>query len=106
MTEMCEGIAICTPPEEDKAPEDKEKSPIKIRIALFFDGTLNNRTNIEANERPEHHKYDTLKSRASFENGRTNIAIMETHMEDKIPSGYQVYKHLYIPGQGTFDLKG
>lgn len=105
MTEMCEGIAIYTPPKEEKAPEEKEKISIKLRIALFFDGTLNNRTNIDANEGPDKHKYDVFKDRGSFENGRTNIAIMESHMEKGIPPGYQAYQHFYIPGHGTFDLE-
>ena len=105
MTEICEGVAIAPPEQAEEKKEEKEKQPVKIRIALFFDGTLNNRTNIEAREDNDKHYLDNQEAGNSFENGRTNIAIMETHMAKDLPCGYEVYKHFYIPGQGTFDLK-
>ncbi|PKF60331.1 hypothetical protein CW745_15410 [Psychromonas sp. psych-6C06] len=106
MTEICEKVAIATPPKAEKEPEEKEKKPIKVRLAIFFDGTLNNRTNIEAREQNTQHYLDHTKAGSSFENGRTNVAIMETHMKEEVPSEYDLYKSMYVPGQGTFDLEG
>lgn len=106
MTEICESVAIDIPEAPPQEKQEKEKTPVKVRIAIFFDGTLNNRTNIEAKEKNTQHYLDHTKSGSSFENGRTNVAIMENHMEDKVPAGYDLYKSLYVPGQGTFDLEG
>jgi len=106
MTELCEGVCIPVVEQEEKKQEEVKRKPKKIRIALFFDGTLNNRTNIEAREKNSQHYLDNTKPGDSFENGRTNIAIMETHMTKAIPSGYDYFECIYTPGQGTFDLEG
>ncbi len=46
MTQLGEGVS---PPEIDK-PEEKEEEvkSVKIRYSVFFDGTLNNKTNINS----------------------------------------------------------
>jgi len=90
--------------EEKKERTDKKK-PLKIRISLFFDGTLNNRINIEEREKDSPiYKENKTDDANSYDNGRTNIAIMEPHVsEDKADyaGDYDlVYKH-YIPGQGA-----
>lgn len=106
MTQCLEGICI---PAQEQAEEEKEevkKKPKKIRIALFFDGTLNNRTNIQAREKNTEHYLDNTEPGSSYENGRTNIAVMETHMTNEIPDGYDYFESAYRPGQGTFDLEG
>jgi hypothetical protein len=94
MTELCEGIAIAPPEQAAEKEEEIKKEPIKIRIALFFDGTLNNRTNIEAREDDDQHYLDYTEAGSSFENGRTNIAIMETHMTEVIPDGYDYFESI------------
>ena len=106
MTEMCEGVLPPAPENERK----NEKKPLKIRIVLFFDGTLNNRINIEEREKHEmgeaSEAYSNFRTddANSYDNGRTNIAIMEPHLskekEDYTGDYDLVYKH-YIPGQGA-----
>lgn len=114
------GLGQFTPEEFEEATKDKK--PLKIRISLFFDGTLNNRDNIEEREmrefgkserteheiKPEIEEEDysefTEGETNSYQNGRTNIAIMEPHVSVKKDdySDYDfVYKH-YVAGQGTF----
>lgn len=90
-------------------PEDKDE--ISVRLSLFYDGTLNNRVNIDAREKntKEFQKLQKkwFTSTDSFDNGRTNIAIMEPHLRVKKDSnGYDIALKEYIEGQGTFDLKG
>lgn len=115
-------LSQATPEEIEEAK--KGKDPIKIRIMLFYDGTLNNRLNIKEREMrelgPDERKNRKLKTEVSdedyddytedssnsYDNGRTNIAIMEPHVSEKkenYKSDYDfVYKH-YIPGQGTIN---
>lgn len=112
---------------EDKKPRTDNKLPKKIRISLFFDGTLNNRDNIEEREKEELSEKDKnpttgsqiykefhTKGANSYDNGRTNIAIMEPHVSadkaDYMPDFDLVYK-AYIAGQGALthlkdDVKG
>lgn len=98
------------PPTLEKQPEDpKDKEPLTIRIHLLFDGTNNNRDNIAERETFEsggddeseaHQKFGTVDS--SYDNGRTNIAIMEPHIVDgKDKSGYSIVVKVYVEGQGT-----
>lgn len=117
------GLGQFTPEEFEEATKDKK--PLKIRICLFFDGTLNNRFNIEEREKREiaaerqtelgietkveDDDYDefTKKGPTSFDNGRTNIAIMEPQVITKKSANKDydfVYKH-YISGQGTIQYQ-
>jgi hypothetical protein len=114
MPEGGECVAVTTIEEEQEKTIDKEA--ISIRFSLFFDGTLNNRTNIEERE-----KYETGDSSVSYkeegdggansyDNGRTNIALMEPHapnkMEKKCETGCDYVFKVYIEGQGTFNKEG
>jgi len=106
MTEMCEGVHVPCENKEDEVKE-VELKPKTIRIALFFDGTLNNRSNISAREKESddylwHHDSD---GGDSYDNGRTNIAIMQSHVGTDC-SDYDFFSSGYIEGQGTFNLKG
>jgi len=107
------GLSQFTPEQYQETIKDKD--PIKVRIALFYDGTLNNRVNIAEREKREldmklelelkdFHKYSKGDSN-SYNNGRTNIAIMEPHLLETA-EGYDVFLKVYIEGQGTFDLEG
>lgn len=89
----------------DNTPREEDgKEPKTIRIAMFFDGTLNNRLNIAEREKgssiydQKHGKGDN-----SYDNGRTNIALMEPHVTGT-SLAYHLYYKSYIEGQGTFDL--
>jgi len=91
----------------------KNKKPINVRISLFYDGTLNNRVNISEREKAKlkqlivspYYSHKTDDGNNSYDNGRTNIAIMEPHLRKK-SDGYDIALKEYIEGQGTFDLKG
>ena len=111
MTELIEGYS---PPTLEKTPEDPVgKKPLTIRIILLCDGTNNNKDNIaeresfEVNQKDEsdiHKKFGTLGS--SYDNGRTNIASLEPHVESgEGVSGYSVVVKIYVQGQGTFNFK-
>ncbi|MES2675396.1 MAG: DUF2235 domain-containing protein [Pseudomonadota bacterium] len=104
MAELMEGVQ---PPAVEQAEEKlDDKLPLKIRIALFFDGTLNNRFNIDEREgATEIYKANAPKKGPnSYDNGRTNVAIMEQNIRDTA-SGYDVALKHYIEGQGTFNLE-
>ena len=104
---MLTGLAVYTP--EEIQEDIKDKKPIKIRIALFFDGTMNNRMNIEERELHQLGKEDkvtaedyakfTKNPANSYMNGRTNIAIMEPNVEETA-DGYELFYKHYIAGQG------
>jgi len=111
MTQILEAFASFFSKEEPKQEIKKEK--IKIRFSLFFDGTLNNRTNIEEREKAEMGMASEIyKNKGdggsnSYDNGRTNIAIMEPLVPiTKDKKGYDYSFKVYIEGQGTFDKKG
>lgn len=123
--EIGEGTATYSEPEE---PAD-EVEKITIRFSVFFDGTLNNRTNIDArlvssssNEMAKDEQaiaaelkgqmsdeefqralrvYKKYKGVGSYENGYTNIAKMERYILDA--EGYDKTFHSYIEGPGTDD---
>lgn len=130
MTQVGEAISALF---KEKEPEpDPDKTGIKIRVALFFDGTLNNRNNIERREKAEiaqgkpepepqfDEKGKKIKTDAelynenrdpsgpnSYDNGRTNIAIMEAQVPQILSKegDYDFWLKLYIEGQGTFNDK-
>ena len=100
----------------DDKEEKIEKKPIKIRVSLFFDGTLNNRTNLEQREKHEtgqssaSYKEEGDGGQNSYDNGRTNIALLEpsapNEENQKGKTGYDYVFKLYVEGQGTFNNEG
>lgn len=101
-------------PANDSPPEDpKDKDPLIIRIHLLYDGTNNNRANISEREKfetkqtSESYKEHGGTAVNSYDNGRTNIAIMESDVEEyKDKNGYNVAIKVYVEGQGTFNNGG
>lgn len=100
-------VHVYTPPTLDES-EDSEKDAIILRIHLLFDGTNNNKHNISKRETFEstdtesesHKKHGDVGS--SYDNGRTNIAVMEPHVVDgKEKGGYSYVVKVYVEGQGT-----
>ncbi len=115
------------PPKRDKNEPEKK---IKIRYALFFDGTSNNVNNINARLvsvdpktltleekktaadlknsmdleqlKKAHHVYSENKGGDnSYENGYTNIVKLERHFDDKPQGDYAVQLSTYVDGAGT-----
>lgn len=109
MSEIGEAIANFFSGKDE--PEKKtNKKPLKIRFALFFDGTQNNRTNIEEREKAEtgeaseSYRTEGKADANSYDRGRTNIAVMEPLVPiTKGKNGYDYCFKIYIEGQGTFD---
>ena len=90
----------------EQKEERKKKTALKIRISIFFDGTLNNRENIEEREKnsDSYKKNKTKDGVNSYDNGRTNIAIMEPHVSTKktdYAGNYDFVYKAYIAGQGA-----
>ncbi|MCP4472817.1 MAG: hypothetical protein GY815_19430, partial [Gammaproteobacteria bacterium] len=94
--------------DKEQNASEQNKIPKKIRVAIFFDGTLNNRINVEEREKDSeiYQKYgDPEDGESSYDNGRTNIAIMEPHVFETA-DGFDHCMKVYVEGQGTFNLKG
>ena len=70
-------------------PEFEEEPTVTVRISVFFDGTGNNRANVE--------------SKLS-KNSQSNVEKMETTTKDKHP-GYDHYTSVYVEGISTADGK-
>lgn len=110
MTDVNEGYQ---PPKKEKAPEDpKDKKPLLIRIHLLCDGTKNNKNNIAEREQFEQgmgsssYRKQGTGSDNSYDNGKTNIAIMEPHVDVGLnKNGYDAVVKVYVEGQGTFNLE-
>lgn len=106
MTQLGESVAVTAIPEDKKNEVAKKK--LKIRFSLFFDGTLNNRSNIAEREQFElgnttkTYKTEGDGGNNSYDNGRTNVAIMEPHIK-KVQSSDGFSFKIYIEGQGTFN---
>jgi len=131
MTQLGESVS---PPEVDKAEEKEEEvKSVKMRYSVFFDGTLNNKTNIDArlvtadakdltkeeqktavdlknNMSVEEldwaqHAYEDNKDVDSFENGYTNIVKLERHVDTVPAAPYDLGFASYLEGPGTRDGK-
>lgn len=72
----------------------EENRPAKIRVSVFFDGTLNNRTNTWLGEK------GTIKD-DSYKNALTNIAILELYHRKNTEYDYSL--SVYVEGIGTTD---
>lgn len=112
MTQVGEKVDVYTPPPIEKGEDSPpNKQPITLRIMLFCDGTNNNRENIKKRELHEIGvKNQTYKdfggASTSYDNGRTNIANLEPHVESgENIGGYSHVIKFYVPGQGTFNYE-
>ncbi|MCP4431710.1 MAG: DUF2235 domain-containing protein [Gammaproteobacteria bacterium] len=105
MSQFGEGGYSAAPDEVEEKQEETKK--IRVRISLFFDGTLNNRINID--QRIEDEKdpgtnktYQRYKDgENSYEGEYTNIARMERYIDNA--KDYQVTLSSYTEGAGTQD---
>ncbi|VAW57057.1 hypothetical protein MNBD_GAMMA07-2420 [hydrothermal vent metagenome] len=119
MTELSEK-SFDSPPivEEPEIPETVKH--IKVRFSVFFDGTLNNRNNIDTRlafekasdlsklDFEKHKIYRKCKTEDSFKADYTNVATMEGYVKDSTDlaekiNGYDLTLKTYIDGSGTED---
>jgi hypothetical protein len=77
-------------------PNDKPVNTIDVSLNLFFDGTLNNKTNTQAG--PQH---SSSNGNDSYANDFSNVA----KGYDAIDSNAQNQVSYYVEGIGTVDLK-
>ena len=115
MTQMGESSASATIKEE--LIEDKTVERIKVRLSVFFDGTLNNRTNTDllnilkkeaeddGKKLSDKELYKFAKSGSSYGSDYTNVAKMERYIEITNDKEYQKKMAIYIEGPGTDDKK-
>lgn len=109
---------LAPPPPEDEPPaEEPKKEPVTLRFSVFFDGTGNNRGNIQARKSkdsdykivqkqnpPEEGANKKIGSSvASFESDFSNIAIMEETFDQSTGADY--HASVYVEGVGTYDLR-
>lgn len=112
MPQLGEAVFV-PPPKSSNEKGDDPKKAVTIRCALFFDGTLNNRVNVNA-RKTNSEAYQATKSLwhrttgwgsgkgdGSYENDESNIAKMEPHIEDA--DGFDLTIKVYTEGAGTFD---
>jgi len=94
------GETVFLPPKDPEDSEEDNSERIRVRISIFFDGTLNNRVNTE--HRVEGTDiYEKNEGQGSFENDYTNVAKMERYIEDA--KDYDITLSTYIEGPGTVD---
>lgn len=84
----------------DESSELPKLPSISIRASLFFDGTLNNRTNVAVG--PEGAAW--LANLGSYDNDYSNISKLESFFESSADA--DVFFSLYIEGIGTINGGG
>jgi hypothetical protein len=125
MTEFCEGVELPAPDTEE--PRKDKKTGVNVRCIMLFDGTMNNKTNIQSRiDRDEFYKTSISKWKkikhsvasvfnenanaptggTSYENGFTNIATLDKHVKTESANGYHLVVKIYTEGAGTIDNKG
>jgi hypothetical protein len=111
-------IPSCSAKDEFLENNSSKKSDEKIkefRFSLFFDGTLNNRANVQARKESTDEKFvgpvqgrwafdKHGKKGTSYQNYYTNIVFLERYM---LPLHKEDFKHyqIYIEGIGTDDFQ-
>ncbi|WP_024459840.1 phospholipase effector Tle1 domain-containing protein [Marinimicrobium sp. LS-A18] len=110
MTQVGEGVFVPQPPISGGDEGDEGKKKLSVRLLLFFDGTANNRTNVEERENNTEvyqelqDQWLGLKAYQSYNNGRSNIALLEAQVDDRTPpKGFDYARKLYVEGAGTED---
>lgn len=125
MTEFCEGVELPIPDNEE--PRKDKKTAVNVRCIMLFDGTMNNKTNIQSRiDRDGFYKASIsrwkkikhgvasvfsdnpspLTGATSYENGFTNIATLDKHIKTDPANGYDLVVKIYTEGAGTIDNKG
>ncbi len=94
---------------DNYTPPPPPKGTIDIRIGVFFDGTMNNRTNTNARLGTAEDKAKAAKAyknygggNSSYENDWSNIARLETAYTENLG---QFVSKVYIEGIGTEDYQ-
>ena len=84
-------------------PQNRNKTGIKIAVAIFFDGTGNNRSN--TNSRVNSQQAGQAKKwSGSYSNWHSNVSLLEHFNRKREPARREV--SIYVEGIGTTNMKG
>ena len=114
------GESIELPPvEPPKQEEDDDGSVhINLRVSLFYDGTKNNRENVQSRQSTRQDKnaaYQATRAKkyvvfgeldsgdVSYTNDESNISFLEAYLESKT-KGNDLHLKVYTEGAGTVNL--
>src|SRR6187431_1236941 len=104
------GEAVKPPAAEQQEEPVGDKKPVKVRCVLLYDGTGNNKTNINSrlSKNEFYEKSKSLWSKIkggndSYENFFTNIASLDTYTLDQQAEGFDITVKIYTEGAGTRD---
>lgn len=104
------GEAVKPPAAEQQEEPVGDKKPVKVRCVLLYDGTGNNKTNINSrlSKNEFYGKSKSLWSKIkggndSYENFFTNIASLDAYMLDQQAEGFDLTVMIYTEGAGTRD---
>ena len=104
------GEAVKPPAPEQQEEPVGDKKPVKVRCVLLFDGTGNNKTNINSRLTKDefYEKSKTFFSKMkggndSYENFFTNIASLDSYAEKVPAEGFDITVKIYTEGAGTRD---
>lgn len=103
------GEAVKPPEAEQQDEPVGDKKPVKVRCVLLYDGTGNNKTNINSRLDDKEGHYKKSKSfistirggNDSYENWFTNIASLDTYTEKEAAEGFDITVKVYTEGIGT-----
>ncbi|MCF6336676.1 MAG: DUF2235 domain-containing protein [Gammaproteobacteria bacterium] len=90
----------------EETPQEKKQAHVKVRLSVFFDGTLNNRINIDHRVANTAVYQQNKEEGNSYENDYTNVEKIERYMETTQDDEYDKKLSIYIEGPGTEDEKG
>ena len=88
----------------EPTPPPAGKTGVEIKVALFFDGTMNNRTNTEARIARHDNLLDKDKKNelSSYANFYSNVAVLEYMNARQNPNKHEV--SVYVEGIGTVNF--
>ena len=103
------GEAVKPPAPEQQEEPVGDKKPVKVRCVLLYDGTGNNKTNINSRLDDKEGHYERSKSllstirggNESYENWFTNIVSLDTYTEKEPAEGFDITVKVYTEGIGT-----
>jgi hypothetical protein len=84
-------------------PQNRNKTGIKVTVAIFFDGTLNNRINTNARLGSQQ-AGQTKKWTGSYSGWHSNVSLLEHFNRKREPGRREA--SIYVEGIGTVDMKG
>jgi len=95
--------SFTAPKQPEETSQEKKQEHVKIRLSVFFDGTLNNRINIDHRVANTAVYQKNKKKDNSYENDYTNVEKIERYIDASQDKEYGTKLSIYIEGPGTED---